>query len=682
MKINRVLSESFECIKINGILRNLSNDEMKLYKRAKKEGKLFKSDLQEFDQTVATNMVVKGLLRRTKSKEDGRIYYTTRGRKGCISPKEYNNGLPPDRDITKWISKNKKTFKDRYGDGYEKYLYKKAWKKYNDGMLSEASNPTALNFSTSNMKPGEFYLVSFDDGTTEKAMFIKYNHKDKVYNWHEPTTCIVKRQNGEEEEVYLAQLQRKIPLQGEQSSNALTANPLNNNLTESIYFQAFNKGDLIKGTNFPKEWIKSYDESKITYYIFKRDTDWCVTSRLPQDLSETSIYFRVNPSIIKTGMLIHRENEFYDINETFLVMEDILGNSEFFEIMNTKTKETTTVLTMEIFKDMLNGVSEIVTDGDDMSEPEDMEFDESANNILTENNNNDDMYRDVLETIEKLNHEYESEYDKLRKFAQAGYTNGRLYNHDSQYSDLIDNFFQNVRQAAFDSDDFNVYEENEYDSEATWEKIRGEDISYLWDRYSDTSEILDTINEKIIDTIKNEYNIEKYLEKEPEWDGDDKSNSNEEHNQSDSDDEILKDVEEQITFIDNVNELSEKIRNNNGDLSLKEEMFSLLDDYYRHSSVIDDEYIELRDSIQNDANNSGDYDVFVDGDLDIDETWNKIYDEYDMDLVSKYGYSSDITELFMEIIELCKNELKEVIQDEEPTIIGSEWDESNEPFNR
>ena len=54
MKISKMLSESFECVKINGILRNLTNDEMKIYKRVKNEGKLFKADLTEFEANVAT----------------------------------------------------------------------------------------------------------------------------------------------------------------------------------------------------------------------------------------------------------------------------------------------------------------------------------------------------------------------------------------------------------------------------------------------------------------------------------------------------------------------------------------------------------------------------------------------------------------------------------------------------
>ena len=135
MKIRNMMVESFECVKINGILRNLNNDEMRIYKKVKENGKLFKADLEEFDQTVASSMVSKGLLRRVRAKQEngkkGRIYFITRGRNGKLSSKPLEEVAPPDREIESWIRKNKKAFKDRYGEDYGKFLYGKAWKKYN-----------------------------------------------------------------------------------------------------------------------------------------------------------------------------------------------------------------------------------------------------------------------------------------------------------------------------------------------------------------------------------------------------------------------------------------------------------------------------------------------------------------------------------------------------------------------
>lgn len=154
MKVNSLLTESYECVKIGGILRNLSNDEMKIYKKVKSEGRVFKMDLPEYDANVATTMVSKGLLRRKKAQQDeghGRIYYTTIGRKGHIKNKEIDEVAPPGRESEKWIKKNKKRFKDKYGKDYEKYLYGKAWnnyngkKKVNESVLYENENEVSEN---------------------------------------------------------------------------------------------------------------------------------------------------------------------------------------------------------------------------------------------------------------------------------------------------------------------------------------------------------------------------------------------------------------------------------------------------------------------------------------------------------------------------------------------------------
>lgn len=134
MRVKSLLTESYECVKIGGILRNLSNDEMKIYKKVKSEGRVFKMDLPEYDANVATTMVSKGLLRRKKAQQDeghGRIYYTTIGRKGNIRSKEIDEVAPPGKESEKWIRKNKKRFKEKYGKDYEKYLYGKAWNNYN-----------------------------------------------------------------------------------------------------------------------------------------------------------------------------------------------------------------------------------------------------------------------------------------------------------------------------------------------------------------------------------------------------------------------------------------------------------------------------------------------------------------------------------------------------------------------
>lgn len=134
MKLNNMITESFECVKIGGILRNLSNDEMRIYKQVKKAGKLFKADLSEFDANVATSMVSKGLLRRKKAQQEegnhGRIYYTTRGRTGNLVKGKLEEVAPPSKKSEEWIKKNKKRFKEKYGKDWEKVLYATAWKNY------------------------------------------------------------------------------------------------------------------------------------------------------------------------------------------------------------------------------------------------------------------------------------------------------------------------------------------------------------------------------------------------------------------------------------------------------------------------------------------------------------------------------------------------------------------------
>ena len=133
MRIKSILTEAYECVKIGGILRNLSNDEMKVYKKVKEQGRVFKAELSEYDANVATTMVSKGLLRRKKAQHDegmGRIYYTTIGRKGHLVRKEIDEVAPPGKDAESWIKKNKKRFKDKYGKEWKNVLYATAWKNY------------------------------------------------------------------------------------------------------------------------------------------------------------------------------------------------------------------------------------------------------------------------------------------------------------------------------------------------------------------------------------------------------------------------------------------------------------------------------------------------------------------------------------------------------------------------
>lgn len=81
---NIKMDESLDYIKIQGIYRNLNNDEKRIYSKVKLKNKLYKKDLNEYDQNIATNMVSKGLLKRYKEKESGKLYFKSVGRKEVI----------------------------------------------------------------------------------------------------------------------------------------------------------------------------------------------------------------------------------------------------------------------------------------------------------------------------------------------------------------------------------------------------------------------------------------------------------------------------------------------------------------------------------------------------------------------------------------------------------------------
>ena len=75
-----LLNEAEDVVKIKGIFRNLTNDEKEIYKAIKEKSRVYKSELSEFQQQVASGMVSKGLITRKKSlkKDDehyGEIFY-------------------------------------------------------------------------------------------------------------------------------------------------------------------------------------------------------------------------------------------------------------------------------------------------------------------------------------------------------------------------------------------------------------------------------------------------------------------------------------------------------------------------------------------------------------------------------------------------------------------------------
>lgn len=130
MKLKDIIAENFQNVSMKGILYSLNSDEKKIYQKVKNSEKLLKSDLSEFDQRIANNLVTRGLLTRRKNPQH-EIYFTARGRRKNAIEKDLNEVAPPDSDIEKWINDNKERFKKQYGKDYKKYLYGKAWNKFN-----------------------------------------------------------------------------------------------------------------------------------------------------------------------------------------------------------------------------------------------------------------------------------------------------------------------------------------------------------------------------------------------------------------------------------------------------------------------------------------------------------------------------------------------------------------------
>lgn len=137
MKLKEFMVETFQNVSINGILYSLNSDEKKIYSKVKESGKLLKSDLSEFDQRIANNLVTRGLLKRRKNPQH-EIYFVSKGRRKDVSNKSIEEVAPPDTDIEKWINDNKDRFKEKYGKNYGKYLYGKAWNKFNGKKINES----------------------------------------------------------------------------------------------------------------------------------------------------------------------------------------------------------------------------------------------------------------------------------------------------------------------------------------------------------------------------------------------------------------------------------------------------------------------------------------------------------------------------------------------------------------
>lgn len=85
MKLNSLLNEEYNVVSIKGILRNLTNDEKKIYSKIRKQedGKLFKKKIDPFLLRVANDMVSKGIIGRRKNPQ-GEIYFVCKGRRKTL----------------------------------------------------------------------------------------------------------------------------------------------------------------------------------------------------------------------------------------------------------------------------------------------------------------------------------------------------------------------------------------------------------------------------------------------------------------------------------------------------------------------------------------------------------------------------------------------------------------------
>lgn len=85
MKLNSLLNEEYNVVSIKGILRNLTNDEKKIYSKIRKQedGKLFKKKIDPFLLRIANDMVSKGIIGRRKNPQ-GEIYFVCKGRRKTL----------------------------------------------------------------------------------------------------------------------------------------------------------------------------------------------------------------------------------------------------------------------------------------------------------------------------------------------------------------------------------------------------------------------------------------------------------------------------------------------------------------------------------------------------------------------------------------------------------------------
>jgi len=212
MKFNSIINETFQNISINGVLYSLNTDEKKIYTQAKEAGKLMKNDLSEYDQRIANSLVTRGLLKRRKNPQH-EIYFVTKGRRKTAPVQPLDEVAPPDANIEKWIEDNKERFEQEYGKEYKKYLYGKAWNKFNGKkMVKESAKNEEL--------PSDIEYAINPVSKVGDTWINKYNNRLYKVVDIEMHTCLI---NNEEKPlpIYILKNEENDVSKGEYTGNIL-----------------------------------------------------------------------------------------------------------------------------------------------------------------------------------------------------------------------------------------------------------------------------------------------------------------------------------------------------------------------------------------------------------------------------------------------------------------------------
>lgn len=500
MKLSRMVNETFECVKINGILRNLTNDEMRIYKKVKNEGKVYKSDLSEFDANVATSMVTKGLLRRIKSKTDdgkhGRLYFITRGRKGNLVTKQLDEVAPPDKKIEKWIKKNKKRFKDKYGKDYGKYLYGKAWNTYN-GKLNESVNDVySIDIELDDDKSDvDDAIKELGNVYTEMSNIIDSSDYGKYFtsaegeaeSWRLPWSKKNELARVVSDLVHV--LDKNDWFDGGSSTPFYW-------LADKIYYNEDDSGDdfddymeklrddIRQAAYDSGDYNEFYDPELDSDATWENITDLDANEIIDNYCSSSLIHNEVNEMISELRDGINAINEYANN-----IVSDGLYWDGSYEDDGTEDHIQTNQNQINTLEAIKKTYSEIISELEGYVEKLE-NYDDSVNVIL-----------DVCNEVSYLNYPDDlvrncNPVKVLKRFEDSHITEGLL---------------QSARDSAYDSGDYNSYYDSELDDDATWENVNNTSYRSLArtpsrDVLHDVRVIYDIVG-KLFELVKNKENF-------------------------------------------------------------------------------------------------------------------------------------------------------------------------------